>query len=287
MPVKRKSPSSYSYRAKRARMTGTMTLGKRRLMARPSLIRMGYKPSLSLISAKVNNLSRMIENKHFTWRTSANINLPHNRVTVLQLQSGGDLNPFRSVNGTDDPMGTGGTRIGDQITASGLLIRGMFENAFERSRVHYRVMLVKCSKGDTIDDATFMQNITGNKLIDQLNTERFTIIAQKMFTIQTGPPGQATRAGTNGAALTEPSNAIWYGGQGTRTFKMWIPGRKFGLNGRVTFENNSQGQVKFFDYRVVVIVYDWYGTPTGGGAIPNNNVGKVNELYTKLYFKDA
>lgn len=281
MPVKRKSTQSYTARYKRARRYGLTTRGAQSLMQRrPKRIQ---PKSISMVVNRVNNLYRMIENKHFTWRTSANVALSHNYVQVLQLQSGGDLNPFRSVNGTDDPMGTGGTRVGDMIKATGLVIRGMFENAFERSRVHYRVMLVKCAKGDALTDSTFWQGITGNRMIDQINTERYTIVAQKMFTINTSNAGQASGAGANGAPLTAATNNSWYGGQGTKTFKMWIPGNKFGPDGRVHFENNSNGQVKFFDYRVCVLVYDWFGTP----MTPANTVGRVNELYTKLYFKDA
>lgn len=284
MPAKRKSSASYNTRYKRARMAMRTQSGYRRILSRGLPARFGGKSSaMPLVVKKINNLYRMIENKHFTWRTSANVGLNHNYLTVLQLQSGGNLNPFRSVNGTDDPMGTGGTRVGDMIKATGLLIRGMFENALERGRVHYRVMLVKCAKGDTLDDSTFWQGITGNRLIDQVNTERFTIVAQKMFTINcsNAPP---TTVYVNGAASdnTLPDNAST--GIGTKTFKMWIPGNKFGPDGRVHFENNSQGQVKFFDYRIVVLTYDWYGTPMAPTA---NTVGRVNELYTKLYFKDA
>lgn len=285
MPAKRKSSASYNTRYKRARMAMRTQSGYRRMLSRGLPARFGGKSTaMPLVVKKINNLYRMIENKHFTWRTSANVTLNHNKISVLQVQSGGDLNPFRSAYGTDEPMGTGGSRVGDMVKATGLLIRGMFENALERGRVHYRVMLVKCAKGDTPSDSTFWQGITGNRMIDQINTERFTIVAQKMFTINTSNAGQASSVGTNGAAYTASASSTWYGGQGTKTFKMWIPGRKFGPDGRVHFENNSQGQVKFFDYRIVVLTYDWYGTPSGEVS---TGVGKVNELYTKLYFKDA
>lgn len=284
MPAKRKSSASYNTRYKRARMAMRTQSGYRRMLSRGLPARFGGKSSaMPLVVKKINNLYRMIENKHFTWRTSANVGLSHNYLTILQLQSGGNLNPFRSVNGTDDPMGTGGSRVGDMIKATGLLIRGMFENALQRGRVHYRVMLVKCAKGDTLDDSTFWQGITGNRLIDQVNTERFTIVAQKMFTINcsNAPPNVVNGNGSANDNLL-PDNAST--GIGTKTFKMWVPGRKFGPDGRVHFENNSQGQVKFFDYRIVVLTYDWFGTPM---APAPNTVGIVNELYTKLYFKDA
>ena len=282
MPLgKRRSTLSYAARAKRARLTGSMTKGLRRLRSR-SFRRVPYKPNLSVLAMRVSNLNRMIETKHFTWRTSPNVSLPHNDVTITQQQSGGDLNIFRSALGTDDPMGVGGSRIGDSICVKGVLIRGFFENALERSKVHYRVMLVRCAKGDTPNRANLFTNDSNNKMIDQVNNERFTIIAQKIFNIQVSNAGPPSSVGTNGAPYTAATSSTWYAGQGTKTFKMWIPGYKFGPNGNVKFENASQTQVKFYDYRVVIVAYDWYGTPQD-----TNNVGKINELYTKLYFKDA
>jgi len=63
--------------------------------------------------------------------------------------------------------------------------------------------------------------------------------------------------------------------------KVTIPGRKFGRSGVIRYENGSN-QVKFFDYVPLFVVYDWYGTPQD-----INNVGRINELYAKIRFKDA
>lgn len=275
MPIKRKAPSSYAQRAKRARRTGSMYKGalavaNRRAMRRPAIL-------TKYVTKKVNRLYKMIETKHFTWRTSANVNLAHNNVTIVQQQSGGDLNPFRSALGTDDPMGVGGSRIGDSVAVRGLMIRGFFENALARPKVHYRVMLVKCAKGDTPNRANLFTSDSENKMIDQVNNERFTIVAQKIFNI--GNVGAQPVITVDAAGQPGDSNRASIG---TRTFKMWIPGSKFGNGGIVKFENASQTQVKFFDYRICIVAYDWYGTPQD-----LNNVGKINELYTKLYFKDA
>jgi len=277
MPLKRKSGSSYAARAKRARLTGTMTKGARAMYRR----KFTRKPRM-LMMKKVNSLYKMIETKHMTWRTSPNVSLPHNNVYIVQQQSGGDLNIFRSALGTDDPMGVGGSRIGDSIACKGVLIRGFFENALQRSKVHFRVMLVRCAKGDAPTRTNLFTNDSDNKMIDQVNNERFTIVAQKIFNIQNSNPGQADNVATNGAPTTVATNVAWFGGQGTKTFKMWIPGYKFGNNGVIKYENASQTQVKFYDYRIVIVTYDWFGTPQDV-----NNVGKINELYTKLYFKDA
>jgi len=218
MPLKRsRSTSSFRSRAKRARRTGSMLKGQiglgRRVMTRIKTIR---------LAGRVNNLYRMIETKEINRKSDVNIALPHNNVYLVS-GPGGVVNPFVSAQAAGDPMDApAGNRIGDQITIKGLMIKGFFENALARPRVFYRVMLVRAAKGDTIDRSTLFKNDSGNKMIDQVNTERFSILAQKIFTINASNIA-ASAAEVSGAPLT--SNA---GGVGTRTFKMWIPGGKFG-----------------------------------------------------------
>lgn len=281
MPLgKRKATMSYAARAKRARMNFKTTRGLRTLLSRglPFRFRQNNLPmGMQLITRKVNNLYKMIESKHMTWRTSSGVFLPHNRTTILQAQGGGPLNPFRSANSTDEPMGVGGARIGDEVRVKGLLIRGMVENSANRPKVYYRIMLVKMAKGDTLDDSTFFQGNSTNRMLDQLNTERYTIIAQKIFNAQ---PSNVAHTSYNEAGEPQGTGG---GGQATRLFKLWIPGSKFGPDGRVQYENNAQTQVKFFDYRIVMMTYDWRVSPT----ITATNIGQLNECYTKLYFKDA
>lgn len=232
--------------------------------------------SVRRMQRNVSRLNRTIESKQFTWRTSPNVALAHNNVTVVQQQSGGALNPFRSAVGADEPMGIGGSRVGDQITVRGLMIKGFMENALNRPKVFYRIMLIKASKGDTIDRDTLFKNDTGNKMIDQVNNERFTIIAQKLFNIN-APNGAATGVSGTGEGSLDTRHAT-----GAKVFKMWIPGNKLARGGNIQYENGSQTQVKHFDYRICIVVYDWYGTPQDV-----NNVGRINELFTKVYFKDA
>lgn len=254
-------------------MKGQISLG-RRAMTKIKTVR---------LASKVNRLYNMIETKEITWKLestgtgAARVFLPHNNV-YLWTQ-----NMFQVSQGATDNMQEGNqvNRIGDRINVRGLMITGFFENALERSKVHYRVMLIRCAKGDTIDRSTLFKNNCNNKMIDQVNTERFTIVAQKIFNIEASNSGQAQTASLTGQPLTAATSANWFGGQGTRTFKMWVPGKKFGNYGNIQFENGGY-QIKFYDYRIVILAYDWYGTPQDA-----NNVGFVNCLYTKCYFKDA
>lgn len=224
---------------------------------------------------RVARLERMIETKEGCLKTSGNYTLPHNAVVVLQNNVGAVLNPLFTQQGTADRMEVNYcNRIGDRVTFRGISIRAMFENQLGRAKVHYRFMVIKCAKGDTIDRTTLFKGDANNKMLDVINTERFTIIAQKVFNVQVSNAA-VTSAGITGAP-TGPT-----AGQGTRLFKLWIPGRKFGRGGNVQYEDASS-QPKFFDYRIVCLAYDWYGTPQDV-----NNVGMINELVVKQYYKDA
>lgn len=280
MPKRYRSRSrvDFSRAVKTAKRTGTMSSVSKARRARSY-----YKLRPTTVAQRVSNLYRMIETKEITWKAESSgsgaerLFFPHNALTVFAM------NPFQVSQGAGDAMQEGNqiNRIGDRITVKGMMIRGFFENALERSKVHYRIMLVRCAKGDTPTRATFYKGNCNNKMIDQANTERYSIIAQKYLNISASNSGAATSASAAGVPLTGPTNTTWNGGQGTKAFSMWIPGRKFGPGGNIQYENNSY-QVKFYDYKLVVMAYDWYGTPQDA-----NNVGFCNCVYTKVYFKDA
>lgn len=272
MAIKRKrvSRTRAFFTAARTRSLGSLSRARN--------ARSAYKKQkVARTVARVNKLYSMIETKESTFRTSANVTLPHNNLHLVLASDGAALNPFRFTGqGAGDPMDLGGNRIGDQITVRGVMLRGMLENALGRARVHYRIMLLRGAKGETFDRNTVFRQCSGNKLIDMINTERFTVVASKRFTIGTSNVAPLTVGATGVPATATPA------GTGARPFKMWIPGIKFGRGGNVQFESTSQTQVKFYDYRFVILAYDWYGTPQDA-----NNVGIINEMYCKLYFKDA
>lgn len=284
MPLGKRKSLSYNYRAKRARLTGSMTAGARKIKASSM-----YRPMVKFVAKRVNSLYRMIETKETSRTGTINLALAHNNITVFGSYNQANLpysivsvcNPFSLAQGADDAMNGVGQRIGDAVNVRGLMIKGFFENALERPKVYYRVMLIRGAKGETFSRDTIFKNASQNKMIDQVNTERFSVVAQKIFNISSSN-GTANTVTLTGVPVDNslPDNAS--AGIGTKTFKMWIPGRKFGRNGYVQYENQSATQVKFYDYRICILAYDWYGTPQDANA-----VGRVNEMYTKLYFKDA
>lgn len=247
-------------RPRRAKKTKT-SYKKRRLNFR----------SMSRIGAQVSRLSRMIETKEGRRTNVTNQNCAHNNTTVLSDD------PLQTDQGIGDPMSGSGNRIGDQIYVRGLSAKFFLEGALGRTKVYFRVMLLKGAKGETFDRSTIFKGNSGNKMLDEINTERFTVIAQKIITVQ--PPNRSAVAvqPLTGAPTIDSVSAV----TGNRILKFWIPGVKFGRKGRLQYENGGQ-QTKFFSHRWVIVAYDWYGTPQD-----TNNVGIINECYSKLYYKDA
>jgi hypothetical protein len=238
----------------------------------------------------------MIETKSGVWNTGTVMrDLPHNDIYIVVSpgngQPGDRLNMLQTGRGFQDNMGNGqvSNRIGDQITVKGVMIRAIFENSLSRPKVFYRMMVVKCAKGDVPTKATLFQNNSPVKMIDQVNTERYTVIAQKKFTISASNAQASIANAVNGIPEDLDVAGLVNAGMATRAVSMWIPGTKFGRGGHIQYLGapaeaaSGSGEVKFFDYYIICLAYDWYGTP----SVIENTVGKINSLYTKLYFKDA
>lgn len=228
---------------------------------------------------RISRLERTIETKEGlrTFSGGKNIAIQHNNIYTL-------TNSLLFTNyGTGDPMAGVGLRIGDRICFRGVAIKLMLQNQAERPKVFYRVMVIKSAKGDAPTRATLFKGLTGdpgNKMIDQINTERYTIIAQKSLNCVASGAAAWTTVNATGVPRTE-NGATQIGGVGTKIVSMWIPGRKLARNGVVTYENEST-QPKFFDYHLIILAYDWFGTPQDV-----NNVGAVSDGWVKLYYRDA
>lgn len=262
--VKRARSRSRSRFTKRKR-----TSSKRKFTKRP-------RRKTSGLARKVNAMYKMIETKEGCIASPVNFALAHNDITVVQNSAGAVFNPLFSQQGVQDPNGPNDARrIGDRITIKGIMLKAFFENALSRPKVWYRLMVIKMAKGDTYTRATLFKGDSTNKMLDLINTERYTIVAQKTFTIN------CTNTAPTGVNLSGIPTGETGGGPGTKIVKMWLPGYKFGKGGTIVYEDGSS-QPKFYDYRIIIVAYDWFGTPQD-----INSVGKVNELFTKIYFKDA
>lgn len=265
---------------KRKRVSRTrafFTAARTRTLGALARARRARKTYTRNVRSRVQRLERMIETKEGQWCSANNIGIEHNNVKTITKDDTGVLNPFQCTQGAQDPMNKDGmNRVGDRISVKGMLVKGMIEGALSRSKVYFRIMLIRAAKGDTINRTTLFKGKSDNKMLDQINTERFSVVWQKILNVL--PPNPAPTAVDLAGVPTGTVPAI----TGNRLFKAWIPGAKFGRGGNIQYEDGSATQVKFYDYRFVVLAYDWYGTPQDV-----NTVGRVNEMYSVLYFKDA
>lgn len=180
-------------------------------------------------------------------------------------------------------------RIGDEINLKGISIRMMLELNERYSQCNYRILVIKSAKGDTPTKATLYNGLSGNKMLDTIDRERYSVIYEKWGTIKNDTQSAGRQAGQD-STITEPSTGIYSAVSGsflssrvTKIVKFWLPGNKLvGRSGLVRYENNSS-QVKFFDYHVLIYAYTNYTTSEAIGY----NVLAVNDYVKQMYFKDA
>jgi len=252
--------------------------------ARPRMPPLRGRMSLAYVNKRISSLSRTIETKQNQWKTPLNVGYFHNALSSINDTTAGPLNIFKLLRGYDD-VGNGATggnnRIGDQVTIKSVVFKLFIENALNRPKVFYDIMLIKFAKGDSPTTTTLYKGNANNKMIDMIDTERYTVVARKRFTVSASNPAPSFASIPAGQPEELEVGGLYNAGMATKVVNIYVPGRKFGRGGTITYENNSDSQVKFFDYRWYIMVYDWYGTPI------DNIVGRINEGYCKIYFKDA
>jgi len=234
---------------------------KKKRVARPSIKK--------IVQAAIN---KNLETKTTVYSSPDGVQIFHNNFitmdsTVLATEQGVMSNDSGSW-----------SRVGDEIMLKGVSLKFMLEVNERFTDVTFRILVVRCAKGDVPTRATLFNGLSGNKMIDTLNRERYTVIAQKYWsrkgdlTMISGPglPGE----GNNTNSQIASSRA-------TKIIKMWIPGAKFGRGGKIQYENGST-QVKFFDYHVLCYAYSNYST-----LQDEFYVGRVNDYVKQIYFKDG
>ena len=231
--------------------------------------------------AIVANDKKNLEVKKSVFTSTDGNQIGHNDFITL------DNNILSTGQGTANPDNSiFNNRIGDKITLRGSKIALFVELNERYSDVTFRLLVIKCPKGDTPTKSTLFNNISGNKMLDTLNTDRYTIISQKFFKLKS--PNIASNGVASGGLLTGAGVVDMLNGQqtvlsrATKIIKVWIPGKAFSKNGVIQYENGT-AQVKFFDYRVVIYAYSNYATSETLGF----NVGRVNDYINTLYYTDA
>lgn len=226
---------------------------------------------------KQNN-NRMIETKHSNTTSPDGTEIYHNNFVTLTSKV------LKTTEGVQDPtIFNSLNRIGDKINVKGVKIKMMVELNERYSDVSFRLMVVRCARGDTPTRATLFNGLSGNKMIDTINSERYTVLFQKYFKMRapnSGTIGALNSAGGIGSGINDEYTQNVFS-RGTRVISAWIPGTKFSRTGVITY-NNATEDPKFFDYHALLYAYSNYSTDQD-----LYYVGRVNDYIQILYFKDA
>lgn len=229
-------------------------------------------------------MSKTVETKHANYTCSDGTEIAHNNFITL------DDSVLKTTPGPFDPtLNNADCRIGDEINLRGVKMKLMVELNERYSDVTFKLLVVKCAKGDVPTRDTLFNGLSGNKMLDTMNTERYTIIASRVFKLK-GPNQTITNdAGEsayiaplgNNSGISYTTSTSQHMSRATRIVKLWIPGAKFRKGGRIQYEQGSS-QPKFFDYRVVLYAYSNYSTNQDLW-----NVGRLNDYVKTMYYKDA
>lgn len=225
-------------------------------------------------------LRKEIEVKKSNYTSTDGVEIGHN--SFMQL----DNQLLTTTQGNADPAAAQiYNRVGDQVTYKGMQIKMMLELNERYSDVTYRIFLVKSSKGDNpTTSGLFWNGLSGNKMLDTVNTERYTIMFQKYGKIKAGNFGGQTAS--TGALLG--GGLFDVGGTNVNLYSRQTKIVTFNLSpklmklGKITYDGNGNAQ-KFFDYTLFIYAYSNYTT----SELLGFNVLRVNDYIRTMYFTDS
>jgi len=218
-----------------------------------------YKKKRTSLATMIKNISLKNSETKTTHQIGENLQLYHNtpniRFSLLRTSQG--------ITDADTGLNSYSNRIGDEIIARGISIKLWIANKLDRPNVMYRLCVVKYESSITPTASLIFKGANPNKMMDNLNKEKITVIYQKIINLQTGLAAAGDAAGSP------------FVGKECHTYrKIWIP-----LKDR-KIKYDDAGQVpKFTDYLFCITAYDSYGTLT------TDNIASFAWEYN-FYFKD-
>jgi len=245
------------------------------------------KAAKTIQAAVKRAITRHMETKTANTSSTDYIQIQHNSFITL------DNTVLFTEQGVTDPTTNGNyCRIGDEISLQSIHFKMMIELNERYSDTTYRIMLIRSARGDIPTITTLWNGLSGNKMLDTFNKERYTIMFQKVGKIR-APPQSVGRGAAADDTVPQPSTGIYYSdaarnflSRSTKIIKFTIPGKKFARNGIIKYDSGGSTQ-KFFDYNLVVYAYANYNTLAPTGLTAGYNVMAVNDYIKIMYFKDA
>lgn len=160
-------------------------------------------------------------------------------------------------------QGDGDTnRTGDKIIARGYKVHALFGQKYDRPNVTWRVIFVAQRPGlGALSYTGLFKNMSGNGLLDEVNTDRVTVLLQKYIK----PLKSSVTIATAGVENSQ---------EFTFTRKFWIPRKMM-----YRFELNGGYQHQDKEIYMYCLCYDAYGTLT------TDNIGYC-QVWSKFCYKD-
>jgi len=212
-----------------------------------------------------------------------------------QIQHNSFINIFpnnilNTTPGVNDPTsGNTQNRIGDKISLQKCTIKMMLELNERYSDATFRIIITKSPRGDTPTINTLFKGHSGNKMLDEINYERYSVIYQKWGKIKAAPLSvgySATQDGTSSGIYYSAENRI-FASRATRTVIIKLDGTKFAKDGVIQYEGPANNTLqKFYDYNVFVYAYANYNTLAPTSISAGYNVMAVNDAFVRLTYKD-
>jgi len=244
--------------------------------------------SASVLQSAVRRvLQKNLEKKQSCYTSTDYTQIQHNSFVNI------DTTILATTPGIYDPnTGNTANRIGDQISLKRIEFRMMLELNERYSDCTFRIIVVKTSKGDVPTISTLWVGLSGNKMLDNYDRERYTVLYEKWGKIK-APGLSVGRRGIQDVSATELSTGIYLQNdasvtlsRATKIVKFTLPYSKFSKNGVIQYENGLS-QVKMFDYYVLVYAYANYNTLAPTSLTSGYNVLAVNDYVKILHYTDA
>lgn len=251
MPYKRKrSASTYKSRKFRRATPYRRPRFTSRLASRKSISRIARRVVMSAAEDKEKTASHgKVELNHNTLSAIAHLNSPSS--TYMPGQGSGDTQ-----------------RVGDKIYARGFNVHLLCGQKRDRPNITWRIICVAQRSGSgVLNYAGLFKNVSGNGMLDEINTDKVTVLYQKYLkplkcldnvSVEVPPVGEDFPAAK----------------EYTFTRKIFIPRKKM-----YKFEEDGSMVHNDKDIFMYVIPYDAYGTLT------TDNIAYV-QTWCKFKFKD-
>lgn len=238
-----------------------------------------------IIKATIN---REIETKTTITNFSDGTQYAHMSINDL------DATPWYTGQGIGNPDGASNNstaaanRIGDEVLAKGVRYKLFLENNERFPLVHHRFMFVRCSRGQTINNSQVFMGRSDNKLIDDINRSKITVLYDRTFKIRAPNPAvygenvvqDVTSLVGHGTYHSGDSVHAFSTMPGAQIVTIYVPYHKDNKYHKLKYVDDTSATPKFYDYHLLYMPYVVQNTST------TLNVSKINDMQKVFYFKD-